>query len=323
MLELSQVEAALVDEARQIKSEAVVDEIIKTAKFSWEIALDEDTINRWLSNFSGDALGSAEAERNLALWLLSGFVFFNLSDVRAFCSDLFERYIHTKLIEFVDEGRFQDKTIEEQINYILQSSVFLSLGNDSESGSNILYYFRQVNKLKREVFDKDLNREYENLVFVDDVAISGIQALTYIPRMQQSMKYKSTYYLTFLASKDAIDALQYISTTTICCNCLAEREKCFSLESYIFASKNMNKFLHVAAKMCEYYGTIITQGHPEADGYPLGYDQSQSMFCFFYNTPDNTLPIFWCRGAGWNPLFTRFEKILDEKEAPINNVEFV
>ena len=33
MLELSREEALLVDEARKIKTEAVVDEIIKTAKF--------------------------------------------------------------------------------------------------------------------------------------------------------------------------------------------------------------------------------------------------------------------------------------------------
>lgn len=323
MVSLTSVEKELIQKAELLKTEPIVDEILKTAQFSWKISMDSGNIDEWLSNFCGDALGSARAERNLALWMLSSFVFFSIDDVRSFCEFLFTEFIHTKLVEYQKNGLLQDLTIEEKVAHILSSTVFLALGNDSESGSNVLYYFRQVNKLKREVFEKRLDEEYENLVIIDDVSISGAQALSYIPQMQAAIKHMNTYYLTFLASRDAVDELRHIHVETICANIISDREKCFTPDSYVFSTEKKKRFLPLAAKMCEYYGDRITKGHPEADGYPLGFDQAQSLFCFFYNTPDNTLPIFWCSGAGWKPLFTRYEKLFNNEEVPITRAVFV
>ena len=92
---------------------------------------------------------------------------------------------------------------------------------------------------------------------------------------------------------------------------------------YVFESENRKRYLDLTARMCQYYGSIITKGHPEAEGYPLGFDQAQSLFCFFYNTPDNTLPIFWCDRNGWKPLFKRYEKYSNRNEVPINDVFYV
>ena len=50
------------------------------------------------------------------------------------------------------------------------------------------------------------------------------------------------------------------------------------------------------------------------ENYPLGYDNGQYMLGFEYNTPDNTLPIFWGMGDGWVPLFKRYQKIYNGKE---------
>ncbi len=323
MVELTPHEMELVQEAALLSTDSVIDEILETAQFSWQIQIDSNDVEEWLSNFSGEALGSPLAERSLALWLLSGFVYFSINDVRAFCEFLFSEFIHRKLVEYRQEGLFQSLSLKEQVDHILRSTVFLSLGNDSESGSNVLYYFRQVNKLKREVFDKKLDEEYENLVFVDDVSISGVQALNYIPRMRSGMKQEKTYFLTFLASKEAIDELKHINVETICANIISDREKCFSDDSYVFSTDKKKRFLSLAAKMCQYYGEKITKGHPEADGYPLGFDQAQCLFCFFYNTPDNTLPIFWCRGAGWKPIFERYEKVVLQEEVPLTHAYFI
>ena len=321
--ELTSDEKALIIRAEKIDSKAIIDEIIKTAQVSWEQQISQSDISDWLSNFRGEALGSETAERNLALWLLSSFVYFSIRDVRAFCKYIYNEFVHKKLVEYKEKGILQELSLQKQIEHILEATVFLAIGNDSESGSNVLYYFRQVNKLKKEVFEKKLNVPYENLVFVDDVSISGIQAMNYISQIQESMIWENSYYLVFLASKTAIDELTPISVTTICANQIDEREKCFSEDSYVFTPGDRHTFLPIAAKMCNYYGEIITKGHPEADGYPLGFDQAQCLFCFFYNTPDNTLPIFWCRGSEWKPIFTRYEKEIDPKEDPINHVVFV
>lgn len=323
MLELISTDKSLIEEAERIDTASIIDEILMISRASWEKQIDQVQLDAWLSNFSGKALGSPSAERNLALWLLSGLVYFNIDDVRLFCKNLFNEFIHSKLVEYRRDGKHQDISIDKQIKYVLDSSLFLALGNDSESGANVLYYFRQINKLSKDVFDKKPDAKYENLVFVDDVSISGTQALTYISQMKSLLSCEKTYYLTFLASEDAIDEMQHISVETIFCNRLTDRERCFSTNSYVFSSASKRRFLPLAAKMCEYYGEIITAGHPEADGYPLGFDQGQCLFCFFYNTPDNTLPIFWCSGNGWHPLFSRYEKIGELKEAPIHESKYV
>lgn len=309
MTELTPVEKELVVSAENLEMTGVLEEIIRTSNISWDHALSRDDISNWLSNFTGSALGSEGAERNLALWLLSGFIYFSLDDIRGYCQCLFSDFVHAKLVEYKKSNVFQELSLSQQVQHILDSSVFLSLGNDSESGSNILYYFRQINKLDKQVFEKDLRQEYENLVFVDDVTISGIQALAYIPRMKDSIKAGKSYFLTFMASTTAIDELSYIGVQVIYGNKLTDRERCFSPDSYVFSSESKQKYLTIAKKMCEYYGSIITKGHPEVDGFPLGVDESQGLFCFFYNTPDNTLPVFWCSGNSWKPIFKRFEKI--------------
>ena len=41
--------------------------------------------------------------------------------------------------------------------------------------------------------------------------------------------------------------------------------------------------------------------------YPLGFNDDQYCFGMHYNTPNNTLPIFWSR-KDWYPVFSRKEK---------------
>jgi hypothetical protein len=55
--------------------------------------------------------------------------------------------------------------------------------------------------------------------------------------------------------------------------------------------------------LAEAYGTELEPSHP------LGYGDGQYAFGFYYNTPDNTLPIFWSETAGWFPVMKRYEKI--------------
>lgn len=323
MLTLSESDNKLIAEIERIKTDEAIDEIFKISQISWNSPFSRDDIEEWLQNFSGEAIGSSAAERTMALWLLSSFVYFTIDDVREFSRFLFSEYIHSKLVEYQSEGKFQALSVSERISHILEATLFLSLGNDSESGSNVLYYFRQVNGLDKSVFQKQMDKKYENIVFVDDVTISGTQALTYICQMKNSIKNEKIYFLTFLASDVAIDELKHIEVQTLCGNLITEREKCFSSSSYVFESENRKRYLDLTARMCQYYGSIITEGHPEAEGYPLGFDQAQSLFCFFYNTPDNTLPIFWCDRNGWKPLFKRYEKYSNRNEVPINDVFYV
>ena len=322
MLNLTPAEIDLVRAAEDIDTKDVLDEIYKFSSVSWEHPLREDDVMEWLSNFNGHALGSAGAERNLATWLLSGFVYFSLDDVRNYCKDIFKEFLHTKLAEYHTQNLYQELTTAEQIAHVLDNTLFLALGNKSESGSNILYYFRQDNALGTSLFDLVEGKTYENVVFIDDVTLSGIQAMKYISEERTNVSANNCYLLTFLATQTAIGDITPMHVHVLCANILSEREQCFSEESYIFASSSRKIFLPIARKMCEYYGNIITAGHPEVNGFPLGIDQVQGLFCFFYNTPDNTLPIFWCNQHGWKPIFKRYEKIID-KAVHLNDSQYV
>lgn len=58
---------------------------------------------------------------------------------------------------------------------------------------------------------------------------------------------------------------------------------------------------------------IVNKELPVAEtymkSYPLGFANGQYMFGFYYNTPDNTLPIFCCESSNWSPAFVRYGKI--------------
>ncbi|MDR2409621.1 MAG: hypothetical protein LBE13_16135, partial [Bacteroidales bacterium] len=41
---------------------------------------------------------------------------------------------------------------------------------------------------------------------------------------------------------------------------------------------------------------------------PLGYKDGEYAFGFYYNTPDNSLPIFWGQKNGWLPILKRYHK---------------
>jgi hypothetical protein len=40
-----------------------------------------------------------------------------------------------------------------------------------------------------------------------------------------------------------------------------------------------------------------------------GYADGQLSLGFFYNIPNNTLPIFWAESNDWKPIFKRYSKV--------------
>lgn len=147
------------------------------------------------------------------------------------------------------------------------------------------------------------------LVFIDDATLSGGTGLRNYFNKLGGKKYKHVYYLTIIASEEAIQKLEEKGITTIYCILMDSRNKCFSYDSMIF-----NKFpelIEPSKKMCEEYGKTIIE--PGSKAKPLGYDNGEFCFGFYYNTPNNTLPIFWSNYE-WNPIFLRKEKKQNAKQ---------
>ncbi len=281
--------------------------IMHTSATVWKHEITDKEIDKWLENFTGEVLAPDE-EKILALWLLVNFVFYNEDEVIHLCRVLMRDFIHKMLI---DTGTQQDE-IGKKLSEIIYRTRFLALGEHSESGGYILYYFRQVNDLNISYFifpktsDPDL---IDNLVYIDDVTLTpgqGGQAHRKLKKLKTEYPNKNIILLTLIANEDSITELKKIGVEVITSIILDERNKCFCESSHIFHT--YPNYIETCKRFASHYGDKIDRKMP------LGYKGGEYAFGFFYNTPDNTLPIFWGTNNGWRPIFKRYDKNYERKE---------
>lgn len=282
--------------------------IMDTSTTVWKQAITKKEIDRWLDNFPGEVLQQDEEER-LALWLLANFVYYNEDEVKHLCRVLMRDFIHKMLTD----GNRKQK-VEQYSAEIVSRTRFLPLGKASESGSYVSYYFRQVNDLHISYFvpPSDLS-SIDSLAFVDDVTLTpGIdgQAFRQLSKLPVPYKNKNIILLTLIAGEDSITELKKIGVEVIAAITLDERNKCFCADSNIF--NEYPTYIEICKKFASHYGNKIDSNMP------LGYKDGQYAFGFFYNTPDNTLPIFWGTKKGWCPIFERYDKNYERKNLVIH-----
>ena len=112
--------------------------------------------------------------------------------------------------------------------------------------------------------------------------------------------------------------VQVISSIT-----LDDRDRAFSNNSYLFDREKYQSIRQITKDMCEYYGKKIIQDKEDyMKGFPLGFEDGQYMIGLSYNTPDNTLPIFWAQGNGWVPIFERKTKKTGENKHEIDSRKY-
>lgn len=297
----SQDEKAAILEMADLHTDELIEQIKKISLSAWDNRLETITLKSWLSNFTGEFFNNQIAEQNLALWLVQHFVFYSDQDIRSLSINLWWKYIHKIVEEFDSSGFLSDKTIDEKYRYIIQNTVIQPLGNCGESGTNICYFFRQSNDLNKEMFSMKNGDNYKYLVLIDDATVSGHQAVENLEKYKD-INDKEKYILTFISTDKASefigDQACLISSIT-----MDEKSKCFSQNSYFFSRHN--NWTQVAKKMCNYYGRKLDPHNP------LGYRKGQYLFGFYYNIPNNTLPIIWGTLGGWIPLFNRYFSDLD------------
>lgn len=273
-----------------------------TSIVSWNRKIQDQDVDEWLSNFKGDCLGDIEAEQKIALWLLANFTYYTVDDMRTLCKELFYQYIH----EVLSYEENMQGDLNKVIESILRDTVFLGLGNSSESSGNILYLFRQCNALPRHCFD--LSKKAKYLVYVDDASFSGDQATEYLKK--KAVGSEQEYIASLFISNKAIHKIDDMrrNIKVISAMKLDERDLAFSEHAHLFSNKKIAPLRKCIKEFCEFYGKIAIDGYEYMKEYPLGYKNGQYLMGFEYNTPNNTLPIFWGEANGWKPIFRRFEK---------------
>jgi hypothetical protein len=306
-------------ELRNIPSfETLMDKLQKTINNAWNIGnrIHQPSIDKWLENFTGEALcycseykndrhRASEREKQLALFLLCNFVYYNENEIKHLVRIMLDKYAHS-----VFSAGFKDTITDEDFSELISGTQFTFLGNISESSSYLLYHFRQENDLSRQCFIEQPSTK--NIVFIDDFSITGSQAVSYIQEKVNAPtwdKSKRIYILLMIATVEAVEELKKIKgVTTLPCIVLDDNSKAFSDKSIVFAEYS-KKCKDEARIMCEYYGKkIVDQNKNNGDMPPLGFGGSGYLFGAYYNVPDNTLPIFWSSLNNWNYLFKRYDK---------------
>lgn len=308
--------------------------IINLSRDIWENKVDEPKLNAWLGNFE-QSEEMKDCERAHAMYLLSNFTFFGVKEIRELLKSAYRdklRYPLMQKIRKINNDTKNINIVERDFRHELNLTRFVGVGNPSESGPHLLYYFRQENGLDKDLFidthrilkfsrqgpreEKIVdiylsNPNLKRYVFLDDLCGSGDQVIQYAKDVSREIKEIDPtielYYITLVATKRGIDKVKSSSIFDVVETIfeLDDSYRCFSENSRFFPT---NLDLPVNKKIAEriskkygtgFYGPDCCHGH----------DDGQLLLGFSHNTPDNTLPIFWHDSPEWNPIFKRHTKL--------------
>src|SRR5690349_19316795 len=112
---------------------------------AWEQRVLSPDIHAWLENFTG-ITESRDVERLHALFMLSHFMYFGSRELRELLRALYRDLFRYPIIASI-RRRLKDSIDGHLINAEFQQELaktrFIGVGNPSESGVHLLYYFRQ------------------------------------------------------------------------------------------------------------------------------------------------------------------------------------
>lgn len=261
----------------------------------------EKKVECWLDNFK-------ENEKNMARKLLNHFVYFNSKMIKEMLISLYRDFIQYPIRQKVlNKGNVEES--EESFKKELIQTRFLGIGNLSESGTYLLYYFRQVNNIDKDLFIDQSKVDLEGAqikryIYVDDVSITGNQVCEYAEINAKEISEKEIEVNCYLlcATKKAINKIKSMNIFNSVESVfeLDESFKCFRDDDSRYFSDNSDK--ERFKEMAEKYGKKLYKKHV------LGYRDSQLLLGLEHNTPNGTLPIFWSNKGSWTPIFKRYGK---------------
>jgi hypothetical protein len=293
----------------------------------WENRVNLVVVQTWLEQFE-EATDLENDEQLHALFLLSHFIYFGQPEIRELLKSVYRDLFRSPIMHEVRRANgdtTERSFLDAEFSKCLARTRFMGVGNPSESGAHLLYYFRQENALPRTLFIntheifkrysgpgggavklRDPNLEY--YVFIDDLCGSGTQASEYSKDLVAPLKAENPKaYFVLFGTTTGLEAIRHLRCfdKVAAVYELDESFKCFEPNSPLF-NPDEPPFLREKIKAtCAKYGARLWPIHP------LGYKDGQLLLGFNHNTPDNTLPIFWAEGssaAGWKPIFKRYHK---------------
>ncbi|WP_425327315.1 phosphoribosyltransferase-like protein [Rhodopseudomonas palustris] len=300
-------------------------------EWAWENRAQWEVVSAWLDNFDGRSGLSVEEERLCALYILSQFLYFGSLEIRVLLRALFRDLVLLPTIQSSRAalgGSRDANLILGEVSLRIDRTRFLGVGNPSESGVHLLYYFRQENSLRKthfldsaQIFMTDGGGQrvlrypdVDRYIFVDDVCGSGETAVRYSQWLGELKALKPSvelHYLALFATEVGLDRVRRSS--------IFEHNSAavFELDGSYKSMSARSRYLRVVPTdispanvqlVANTYGMLVCPSDP------LGYEDSQLLLGFHHNTPDNTLPIIWRdRENGspitWRAAFRRYPKL--------------
>jgi len=299
-------------------------------KYAWEREVDWAEIDAWQKNFNGLVVDKDE-EQIYALFTLSRFMYFGKRLVREMLKSVYREHFRAPIMQRIRRN-YSDTLDMELLEALYQKELrctrFIGVGNPAESGAHLLYFFRQINYLPKDLFvditgafiPRDRNGTFEieqrepkvsRYIFFDDLVGSGDQATTYLrPFLDVIKKSGRNIDLRFISLFSTSQGLQALNKKDMFngnASCLFELD-----ESYKVCGEQSRYFTNAPSwfKKLTFYQIFSQYGQTITPDIPLGYGNSQLLLGFSHNTPDNTLPVFWYEGKdkAWSPVFIRYDK---------------
>ena len=237
-------------------------------------------IDSWILNFNND-------NKELILFLLEKFVYYDEKKIKKRVKELFEIYK------------------ENNPNYENETVFIRPLKEYGVSYSSFMFnYFWFVNNL-HDNCEENICKLLTNKVFpeviciVDDYAGSGktiIDTLKILFSLDDSFKVKKYNILCIHITEKAENKIKIFANESrrdIKIYNIDKTRKVFEKGNY-FNNKNMQEKKNEYLNICNSFEIK----------YKLGYSNTQSLVSFYYNTPNNTLGLFWNEING-DHLFNR------------------
>ena len=241
--------------------------------------IGKDTIVQWINQFEKE-------DQDVAFSILRRIKYYSSEDVFQFCKLNYSNWI----IEC-------DASVKE--------TLFIPLGGAGKSGSMIGYLFRMANNIPKKnycslyeieqcgyVFDDKI----KDIVLLDDYSGTGDQFIKdeILNNILTHAKEKiRVSFLPIVMSRQAKNRIEEQTNVQIYCQQIREEREYSEVEDALIRRYGKELFVH------------------DGEDLRYGWGCMGETIAFFYNVPNNSLPIIWSNdysaetNANWIPLFPR------------------
>lgn len=246
----------------------------------------DSRIEKWISGFS-------EEEQQIMLELLANFYYYSEKRVNEKVLELYQKFSQTFTGDFSDVSYI--KIIKEQ------GASFSDIFYTAFWFKNNLYDYTEPNILS--LLESDIVPPI--LVIVDDYSGTGKTFIKSVDKMieKNNRIVQSTFYfLTLHITQQAIKQIEAYSLI------VGIQIKIVALDVSDETFKNGYLFEEIKAIELKKQYSDICISRSIKNEFILGYEDVASLVAFHYNTPNNTLGLFWNDLAEFAALFPRHKK---------------